>query len=122
MGTSVVDSLEGPLNIEQGDPLAIDFKALATARFNICRLGDLNEGCHSHSSQHSAALLVRAPFTAANSRPFRGQAGVLTHLLQTRLPCAENRVFQFGEGLFLTVPWMNHYTLNELPHPQVDFT
>ena len=30
---------------------------------------------------------------------------------------------QFGEGrLFLTVPWMNHYTLNELPHPQVDFT
>jgi hypothetical protein len=36
---------------------------------------------------------------------------------------AENRVSQFGEGrLFLRVPWMKHYTLNELPHPQVDFT
>lgn len=44
MGTSVVDSVEGPLNIEQGDPLAIDFKALATARLNICRLGDLRVG------------------------------------------------------------------------------
>ena len=43
--------------------------------------------------------------------------------LDILLRCAENRVSQFGEGrLFLRVPWMNHYTLNELPHPQVDFT
>ena len=49
--------VEGPLNIEQGDPLAIDFKALATARLNLCRPGDLNESCHSHF------LAAFCPFT-----------------------------------------------------------